>query len=236
MEGIPEEGLLRRAAGGKRGKPRYKTKACFSSLENKSNETGIRWRNNALEWKGLTLYPLFDKKDSCKVQKHALSSPIKYCRVVRRKIKGKFDLDTFDGERASIPDAMMTRRNKGAQQPGIMYPAKYKELNTGQMINMQGITYLTPELQEHFIDALSENRNFNLLMRGFDANRDNEELPETSDKVIDMVNEIDRRWLQLRPKAIKEQMQYPEKNRYYYCCSTYNYATHRRCARFLFMI
>ena len=51
---------------GKRGKPRFKRKGWISSLEGKSNLSGIRFRDSFIYWKGLKLTLLFDKKDKRK--------------------------------------------------------------------------------------------------------------------------------------------------------------------------
>jgi hypothetical protein len=69
----------------KRGKPRFKKEGSLSSLEGKSNKTGIRFKNNIIEWKKLKLIPIFSNDE---VEKHALNCKIKFCRLIRRKIKG----------------------------------------------------------------------------------------------------------------------------------------------------
>ena len=53
----------------------------------KSNQAGIRWKDEQLNWSGLKLKPLLDKYDPVII--HGLSQPVKYCRIVRRVIKGK---------------------------------------------------------------------------------------------------------------------------------------------------
>ena len=73
----------------KRGRPRYKTINQFSSLEGKSNITGIRFKNGFVEWKGLKLAVIFDVKDRYGIEAHALTAPVKYVRLVRRKRNGK---------------------------------------------------------------------------------------------------------------------------------------------------
>ncbi len=74
---------------GKRGRPRFKGKGRFRSLESKSNASGIRFKDGKVEWKGLKLTPIFDRKDKHGVEAHALSCRTKYVRLVRKKIKGK---------------------------------------------------------------------------------------------------------------------------------------------------
>jgi len=74
---------------GKMGKPRFKGKNRFLSIEGKSNITGIRFKNKKLYYKGLIINPIFDKKDIYGIEKHALSSKVKYCRLIKKVIKNK---------------------------------------------------------------------------------------------------------------------------------------------------
>jgi putative transposase len=75
-------------AFGKRGKPRFKGMGQFDTVEGKSNKIGIRWRDGRVEWFGLTLPALIDERD--KVIQHGLQHRVKYVRLVRRKLNGKF--------------------------------------------------------------------------------------------------------------------------------------------------
>ena len=77
---------------GKKGKPRFKGKNQFDSVEGKANTSGLRWKDNQVVWnirsgKALTLVPLLPAKD--KVIQHGLSSRVKYVRIVRRKLNGR---------------------------------------------------------------------------------------------------------------------------------------------------
>jgi len=72
---------------GRRGRPRFKGKNQMDSLEGKSNASGIRWREEFVEWLGLKLEAIIDASDP--VIAHGLSSRVKYVRVVRRKIEGR---------------------------------------------------------------------------------------------------------------------------------------------------
>jgi putative transposase len=74
-------------AFGKKGKPRFKGFGQFDTVEGKSNESGIRWRDGRVKWFGLTLPALIDKRDQ--VRQHGLQQPVKYVRLVRRKLHGK---------------------------------------------------------------------------------------------------------------------------------------------------
>lgn len=72
------------------GRPRFKPKwKALESMEGKSNATGLRWREDHPEWGKLRLKALFDRKDKHGVQTFALQYPVKYCRLIRRTIRGK---------------------------------------------------------------------------------------------------------------------------------------------------
>ncbi|WP_312284126.1 transposase [Candidatus Igneacidithiobacillus taiwanensis] len=72
------------------GRPRFKPKwKALESMEGKSNATGLRWREDHIEWNGLSLRAIYDQKDKHGVQAFALQQPVKYCRLVRRTIRGK---------------------------------------------------------------------------------------------------------------------------------------------------
>ncbi|OGP38206.1 MAG: hypothetical protein A2X93_04670, partial [Deltaproteobacteria bacterium GWC2_56_8] len=73
----------------KRGKPRFKGKGQFDSVESKTNKSGIRFREGEILWSGLELPCIFDPKDKHGVEAHGLSCKTKYVRIVRRRIKGK---------------------------------------------------------------------------------------------------------------------------------------------------
>jgi hypothetical protein len=78
---------VERIAHGLAKKVRFKGKNQLSSLEGKSNCAGIRWKDATLNWSGLKLKPLIDKYDPVII--HGLSQRVKYCRLVKRVIKGK---------------------------------------------------------------------------------------------------------------------------------------------------
>ena len=71
---------------GARGRPRFKGKGQFHSVEGKSNRQGIRWRDGAVVWGALTLRARIGADDP--VIAHALACPIKYVRIVRRSLNG----------------------------------------------------------------------------------------------------------------------------------------------------
>jgi hypothetical protein len=60
----------------------------LDSVEGKSNKTGIKFRDNQLIWNELTI-PVIIKKNNIYAQE-ALENPIKFCRVKREMIKGKY--------------------------------------------------------------------------------------------------------------------------------------------------
>jgi transposase len=60
----------------------------MSSLEGKNNASGIKWRDDHIEWSGLSLPCIFDRKDKFGVQAHALNHDVKYVRLVKKTICG----------------------------------------------------------------------------------------------------------------------------------------------------
>ena len=71
---------------GKRGRPRFKRFGTLQSVEGKTNKAGIRFREGAVEWAGLVM-PIIYRGDPW--QAHALACPTKYCRTIRRTIRGR---------------------------------------------------------------------------------------------------------------------------------------------------
>lgn len=76
-----------RYAIGQSGQPRFKGKNWFDSVEGKSNASGILWRDNTVKWLGLELPAIINPDDE--VVAHGLSCPIKFVRVLRRKLNGR---------------------------------------------------------------------------------------------------------------------------------------------------
>ena len=74
-------------AFGNKGRPRFKGKNHLDSVEGKSNASGIRWRDDHVEWLGLNLAAIIDPRDP--VVAHGLSSRVKFVRLVRRRLNGK---------------------------------------------------------------------------------------------------------------------------------------------------
>jgi transposase len=68
-------------------KVRFKGKGRYRSVEGKTNKQGIRFKDECLVWGKLKINILLDKNDP--VILHALNSPIKFCRIIRKTIKGK---------------------------------------------------------------------------------------------------------------------------------------------------
>ena len=86
--------VVRQYAIGKRGKPRFRAKNRFRSVEGKDNKSGIRFVNGKIIWnirgrEKLIFSCLFDVKDSYGVEAHALGSKVKYCRLIKKTIRGK---------------------------------------------------------------------------------------------------------------------------------------------------
>ena len=73
----------------KGGKPRFKSwKNGIRSMEGKSN-TCLSFKNNIFSWNGIKSEIILQNNDKYGVQEHALNSTIKFCRIVRKIIKGK---------------------------------------------------------------------------------------------------------------------------------------------------
>jgi transposase len=69
---------------GKKGKPRFKGKGQFDSVEGKTNRQGILWRDQMVKWNGLELAAIVEETDPAIA--HALHCPVKFVRIVRRKL------------------------------------------------------------------------------------------------------------------------------------------------------
>jgi hypothetical protein len=77
-------GAANRLLLGKARRVRFKGKHQLDTLEGKNNTSGLRWCEDRVEWKGLVLAALLDRRD--RVQAHGLACPVKYVRLVRRKL------------------------------------------------------------------------------------------------------------------------------------------------------
>lgn len=60
----------------------------MNSLEGKSNKTGIRFNDKMFIWNGLKIHVIIKKNDI--YAQMALENKIKYCRIVRKLIRGKY--------------------------------------------------------------------------------------------------------------------------------------------------
>src|SRR5260221_4719258 len=63
---------------------RFKGRHQLDTVEGKPNSSGIRWCQDRMEWNGLVLQALLDPRDPVLV--HGLACPVKYVRLVRRKL------------------------------------------------------------------------------------------------------------------------------------------------------
>ena len=81
---------VNRYAVGKGGKPRFKGRGQFDSVEGKQN-TVLSWNGLTVNWGDLVLIvaPFNVDSKANDVLIHGLDAPIKYVRLVRRKLKGK---------------------------------------------------------------------------------------------------------------------------------------------------
>ena len=72
---------------GRRGRPRFKGCRRLDTVEGTSNCAGIRWRDDHVEWFGLSLPAIITPSDP--VIMHSLARRVKYVRLVRRKLSGR---------------------------------------------------------------------------------------------------------------------------------------------------
>lgn len=72
---------------GRSKRVRFKGINQMDSLEGKSKRSPMKWQNDTFLWKGLNLAPYLTLNDP--VILHGLNSPVKYVRLVRRKLNGK---------------------------------------------------------------------------------------------------------------------------------------------------
>ena len=77
-------GAANRLLVGRAKRVRFKGRHQLDSVEGKTNANGIRWVNTRVEWTGLVVPALLNPKD--RVVAHGLSCPVKYVRLVRRKL------------------------------------------------------------------------------------------------------------------------------------------------------
>ena len=68
-------------------KVRFKRYGELNSLEGKSNTSGIRFKDNTLSWNGLSIPVIIKNNDE--YAQMALCNKVKYCRIVRKLIRGK---------------------------------------------------------------------------------------------------------------------------------------------------
>ncbi len=61
----------------------------MNSVEGKSNTSGIRFKNNKLLWNGLEIDVVIDKNDLY-VQEALALDKIKYCRILRKLVRGEY--------------------------------------------------------------------------------------------------------------------------------------------------
>ncbi len=66
----------------------FKKYDTFNSIESKSNNAGIRFKNNNIEWLGLKIPVSIDFNNLYEVQ--ALENKICYCRIVRKFIRSRY--------------------------------------------------------------------------------------------------------------------------------------------------
>ncbi|MBU3191953.1 transposase, partial [Clostridium bowmanii] len=69
-------------------KVHFKKYGEMNSIEGKSNKTGIRFKDDKLVWNGLEINIIIKKIDT--YAQKAIQDRVKYCRIVRKMIRGKY--------------------------------------------------------------------------------------------------------------------------------------------------
>ena len=72
---------------GRSKKVHFKRANELNSMEGKCNGSGIRFKDNQIHWKNLSLDCIIDQSDP--VIAHGLKQKVKFCRLIRRKLKGR---------------------------------------------------------------------------------------------------------------------------------------------------
>src|SRR6056297_1472566 len=66
---------------------KFKKYGNYNSIQGLDNASGIKYRNQSLKWNGLNIPIIIGKKDEYAIE--ALKNKIKYCRIIRKTIRGK---------------------------------------------------------------------------------------------------------------------------------------------------
>jgi putative transposase len=82
-------GAVEQHAFGARGRPRFKRVGEVHSVEGKTNAAGIRFKDGCVEWSGVRMALRRDPRDPKGWQAEALARKTKYCRLVRRRVRGR---------------------------------------------------------------------------------------------------------------------------------------------------
>ncbi len=74
---------------GLRGKPRFKSKNQIKSIEGKSFNSPLKFRDGRIVWRGLQINVQYDFKDKDNYEAFALSSRVKFIRILKKFIRNK---------------------------------------------------------------------------------------------------------------------------------------------------
>ncbi len=99
---------------------RFKSKNQLHSIEEKTNKTGIRWKGTGVQFQNYFIPGIFDQRDP--VIQYALTKRVKYCRLVRRQIRGNafyFVQLICEG----LPLSLQERKDLQSHQGKVTLPA-----------------------------------------------------------------------------------------------------------------
>lgn len=82
-------GIVEQYSLGKCGRPRFRGKAHFNSVDNQCNTQGLRFKDQAVSWFDLCIPIMRDPRDADGYQSRALTSRVKFPRIIRRELRGR---------------------------------------------------------------------------------------------------------------------------------------------------
>lgn len=83
--------VLEQYSFGKKGRPKFKKYNDFTSVEGKSNKSGLMFKEDKFIYKKRKIGIFYDLKDKYGIESHALSSKVKYCSIMKKEENKKIN-------------------------------------------------------------------------------------------------------------------------------------------------
>ena len=129
---------------GQKGCPSRKRLADFHSIEGKSNDAVIRFRENRILWDGLEMPVLLDAKDKDRWQAQALACRTKYVRILKGNGKHPFSVQLIQEGLPPKRDLPRATEGRGCLDMG---PKKMGAVLFGKEQTIAALLTLAPEVQ-----------------------------------------------------------------------------------------